>query len=446
MKKIFNLVILMFAAVASFAQANVLPAPAQKGVMYVKNVTIHVGNGTVIENGVIVVRDGKIEKVGKDIVVPADATDVVDGKGKQVYPGLILPSSSLGLVEISSIRASNDSREIGDMNPNVRSIVAYNTDSKVINTLRSNGILAANIVPQGSFLAGSSTVVQLDAWNWQDASLKTDGGMHLYMPSLMPRPTFGRRGGGPPGGPNAGGAESDPVKEGLQQLENLKGFFREAKAYLAAPTHEEVNLKFESVKELLAKKQKFYVHANTVKQMLVALDFVKEFGFDLVLVGASESWQIADLLKQHNVSVILQQMHSLPTTTDDDVDQPYKAAAALQKAGVLFAISDDDSQTRGRNLAFNAGTAVTYGLDKEQALAAITLNAAKLMGVADKTGSIEAGKDANFIISSGDILDMATSNVTDAFIQGRKVNLDDKQKQLNDRFEQKYELKQKKGF
>ena len=413
--------------------------------MYVKNVTIHVGNGTVIENGVIVVKDGKIEKVGKDIVVPADATNVIDGQGKQVYPGLILPTSSLGLVEISSIRASNDAREIGDMNPNVRSIVAYNTDSKVINTLRSNGILAANIVPQGSFLAGSSSVVQLDAWNWQDASLKTDGGMHLYMPSLMPRPSFGRRGGGAPGGPNPG-VESDPVKEGLQQLENLKSFFREAKAYLAAPTHEEVNLKFEAVKDLLAKKQKFYVHANTVKQMLVALDFVKEFGFDLVLVGASESWQIADLLKQHNVSVILQQMHSLPTTTDDDVDQPYKAAAALQKAGVLFAISDDDSQTRGRNLAFNAGTAVTYGLDKEQALAAITLNAAKLMGVADKTGSIEPGKEANFIISSGDILDMATSNVTDAFIQGRKVNLDDKQKQLNDRYEQKYELKQKKGF
>jgi imidazolonepropionase-like amidohydrolase len=445
MRKLMNLVILMIASVASFAQANVLPAPAQKGVMYVKNVTIHVGNGTVIENGVIVVKDGKIEKVGKDIVVPADATNVIDGQGKQVYPGLILPTSSLGLVEISSIRASNDAREIGDMNPNVRSIVAYNTDSKVINTLRSNGILAANIVPQGSFLAGSSTVVQLDAWNWQDASLKTDGGMHLYMPSLMPRPSFGRRGGGAPGGPNPG-AESDPVKEGIQQLENLKGFFREAKAYLAAPSHEEVNLKFEAVKDLLAKKQKFYVHANTVKQMLVALDFVKEFGFDLVLVGASESWQIADLLKQHNVSVILQQMHSLPTTTDDDVDQPYKAAAALQKAGVLFAISDDDSQTRGRNLAFNAGTAVTYGLDKEQALAAITLNAAKLMGVADKTGSIEPGKDANFIISSGDILDMATSNVTDAFIQGRKVNLDDKQKQLNDRYEQKYELKQKKGF
>jgi len=203
-------------------------------------------------------------------------------------------------------------------------------------------------------------------------------------------------------------------------------------------------LKYAAVKNLLEGKQKFYVHANQVKQMLVAIDFVKEFGLDVVIVGASESWQIADLLKKYNVSVILQQMHSLPTSNDDAVDQPYKSAAALQKAGVTFAISDDDTQTRGRNLAFNAGTAVTYGLTKEEALAAITLNAAKVMGVADKTGSIEVGKEANFIISSGDILDMSTSNVTDAFIQGRKINLDDKQKQLTNRYEEKYNLKKEK--
>ena len=335
MKKLLNLVMLMIASVISFAQANVLPAPAQKGVMYVKNVTIHVGNGTVIENGVIVVKDGKIEKVGKDIVVPADATNVIDGQGKQVYPGLILPSSSLGLVEISSIRATNDAREIGDMNPNVRSIVAYNTDSKVINTLRSNGILAANIIPQGSFLAGSSSVVQLDAWNWQDASLKTDGGMHLYMPSLMPRPSFGRRGGGAPGGPNPG-AESDPVKEGIQQLENLKAFFREAKAYYEESAHNATNLKFEAVKGLFSKKQKFFVHCNIVKEMLVAIDFAKEFGFEVVIVGGSDSYLIADILKQNNIPVILSQMHDLPTLVDDDVDQPYKTPAMLQKAGVLF--------------------------------------------------------------------------------------------------------------
>lgn len=445
MRKILFAILLTSFSLAVFSQANVLPAPAQKGVMYVKNATIHVGNGKVIENGVIQVRDGKIEKVGTDITIPSDA-NVVDAKGQQVYPGLILPVSNLGLIEIGSVRASNDARELGDLNPNVRSIVAYNTDSKVINTLRSNGILAANIVPQGSFLAGSSSVVQLDAWTWTDASLRTDAGMHLYMPSLMPRPSFGRGGGGGGFGPNAGQAASDPVKEGLEQIEKLKAFFREAKAYNDMASHEETNLKYEAVKNLFNKSQKFYVHGNTVKQMLVALDFVKEFGFDLVIVGGSESWQIANLLKQHNVSVVLQQMHSLPTTTDDDVDQPYKTAAALQKAGVLFAISDDDGQTRGRNLAFNAGTAVAYGLTKEEALAAISLNAAKIMGVGDKTGSIEVGKEANFIISSGDILDMSTSNVTDAFIQGRKVNLDDKQKQLNQRYEEKYDLKPKKGF
>jgi imidazolonepropionase-like amidohydrolase len=441
MKKLFLLLIITIFGIAGFSQSNVLPAPPQKGVMYIKNATIHVGNGTVIENGTIEITDGKISKVGKDVTVPAGAT-AYDVKGKQVYPGIILPTSSLGLIETGAVRASNDTREIGDMNPNVRSIVAYNTDSKVINTLRSNGILMANIVPQGSFLAGSSSVVQLDAWTWTDAAEKVDAGMHLYMPSLMPRPNFGRFGGGGgfPGGPNAG-QQPDPVKEGLEQIEKLKAFFREAKAYAAAPKHDETNIKYEAVKNLFNKSQKFYVHANTVKQMLVALDFVKEFGFDVVIVGGSESWQIPDLLKQHNVSVVLQQMHSLPTSTDDDVDQPYKTAAALQKAGVLFSISDDDGQTRGRNIAFNAGTAATYGLTKEEALAAITLNAAKIMGVADKTGSIEVGKEANIIVSSGDILDMSKSNVTDAFVQGRKINLDDKQKQLNDRYEQKYDLK-----
>lgn len=444
MRKIFFIAVSMAMAVTGFPQANVLPAKKQSTDIVITNATVHTGTGQVQEGVNIVIKDGKIAAIGKNASGAADA-QVVDAKGKHVYPGLILPTSSLGLIEISAVRASNDSREIGDMNPNVRSIVAYNTDSKVINTLRSNGVLAANVIPQGSFLAGSSSVVQLDAWNWEDAAIKTDAGMHLFMPTLMARPSFGRGGGGQ-GGPNAGAAQTDPVKEGLEKIEQLKGFFREAKAYNGNTVKEETNLKYEAVKNLFSKKQKFYVHANTVRQMLVALDFVKEFGFDVVIVGGSESWQIADLLKQNNVSVILQQMHSLPTTTDDDVDQPYKSAAALQKAGVLFSISDDDSQTRGRNLAFNAGTAATYGLTKEEALAAITLNAAKIMGVSDKTGSIEVGKEANIIISSGDILDMSTNNVTDAFIQGRKINLDDKQKQLSDRYEQKYELKQKKGF
>lgn len=430
---------------AAAAQETVSPAKEVKGVIYIKNATIHVGNGKVIENGIIKIRDGKIEEVGTNVAMTDADAKVYDVKGKQVYPGLILPTSTLGLVEIGAVRASQDVREIGDMNPSVRSIVAYNTDSKVINTLRSNGILEANVVPQGSFLAGSSSVVQLDAWNWEDAAYKTDAGMHLYMPSLMPRPNFGRfGGGGGGGGPQQ--PQSDPVKEGLDQIDRLKTFFTEAKAYNSQASHEETNLKFEAVKGLFNKTQKFYVHANTVKQILLALDFVKEFGFDVVIVGGSDSYMVADLLKQHNVSVILQQPHSLPTADDDDVDQPYKTAAALQKAGVLFAISDDDAQTRGRNLPFNAGTAVAYGLTKEEALAAISLNAAKIMGVGDKSGSIEVGKDANIVVSDGDILDMRTSLVTDAFIQGRKIDLTDKHKLLNEKYEQKYDIKPKKSF
>ncbi len=439
MKNIVLVVIAFFLCFSGNTQETVSPAKPQKGLLYIKNATIHVGNGTIIENGTIKVKDGKIEAVGTNIPIPVDDVAVYDVKGKNVYPGLILASSSLGLVEVSAVRATTDVRELGEMNPNIRSIVAYNTDSKVINTLRSNGILLANIIPAGSLLAGSSSVVQLDAWSWEDAAYKTDEGMHLYMPSMLARPRFGRFGGG-------GQSESDPEKQALEKVEMIKNFFREAKGYLAQTTHAETNLKFQSVKGLFDNTQKLYVHANTVKQMLLALDFVKEFGFELVIVGGSDSWQIADLLKKNNVSVILQQAHSLPTLADDDVDQPYKTAAALQKAGVLFALSDEDGQTRGRNLPFNAGTASTYGLTKEQALSAITLNAAKIMGMSDKTGSIEVGKDANIVVSDGDILDMRTSIVTDAFIQGRKINLDDKQKQLYEKYEDKYNLKKKKSF
>ena len=441
MKKIFFCIVFTHLMMVVYSQANVYPAPPQKGTTVITNATVHTGNGQVIENASILITDGKIAAVGKNISAPAGAT-IVNANGKQVYPGLILPVTNLGLVEINAVRATNDVQEIGDMNPNIRSIVAYNADSKVINTLRSSGILLANIVPQGSFLAGSSSVVQLDAWNWQDAAYKTDAGLHFYMPSLMPRARgFGGFGGGRFGPQQP--SQTDPVKEGMDKIENLKTFFKEAKSYNAESTHKETNLKFDAVKGMFNKSQRLYVHANTVKQMLVALDFVKEFNFDVVIVGGSDSWQIADLLKQNNVTVVLLQTHNLPTLEDDDVDQPYKTAAMLQKAGVLFSISDDDGQTRGRNLAFNAGTASTYGLTKEEALQAITLNAAKILGVADKTGSIEVGKDANIVISEGDILDMRTSIVTDAFIQGRKINLDDKQKQLYERYNQKYNLKSK---
>ncbi len=439
MKKIIlNISCLLLVVVAARAQEDVYPSQPYNGLLFITNATIHTGNGQVINNGTIKVNNGKIEQVGTNIAIPADNVKVVDAKGKQVYPGLILPITDVGLKEIANgVRGSNDHTEIGDYNASVRSIVAYNTDSKIIRTLTGNGILLANIVPQGGVISGSSTVVQLDAWNWEDAAYKMDNGIHINMPSFIVR--FGRRfGGGFPGAPQP---PSDPSKEALDKITEIKKFFSEAKAYLQEAAHKEINLKYEAVKGLFDKKQKLFVHGDQVKQMLVAIDFAKEFGFDVVLVGASESWQIADLLKQNNIAVILQQEHSLPSAEDDDVDQPYKTPAMLQKAGVLFALNDDHDESRYRNLAFNAGTAAAYGLTKEEALQAITLNAAKILGVDDKTGSIEVGKDANIVISEGDILDMKSSIITEAFIQGRKLDLNNKQKQLYERYKYKYGLK-----
>jgi len=438
MKKIiFNIIgLLVFAA--GMAQEDVYPVPPATGMLFITNATIHVGNGQVISNGTIKINNGKIEQVGAGLPVPADAK-VYDVKGQQVYPGMILPNTDVGLKEIGSgVRGSNDYTEIGDYNPSVRSIVAYNTDSKIINTLKANGILLANIAPQGGVISGSSSVVQFDAWNWEDAAYKMENGIHVNMPSFIVR--TGRRGGGFPG-LGLQQPPTDPVKEALDKIQDIKDFFANAKSYLQEATHKEINLKYEAVKGLYDKKQKLFIHGDQVKQMLIAIDFVKEFGFDVVLVGASESWQIADLLKQNNIAVILNQEHSLPTTEDDDVDQPYKTPAVLQKAGVLFALNDDHEESRYRNLAFNAGTAAAYGLTKEQALQAITLNAATILGVADKTGSIEAGKDANIIVSQGDLLDMKTSIITQAFIQGRLVSLDNKQHQLYERYKFKYGLK-----
>ena len=430
MTKIFLLIILLFSLTAS-AQENMHPSAAQTGTIALTNGIIHVGNGQIIENGMIVFSNGKITDVRA--TAPMADVKIVDLKGKHVYPGIIAAGTNLGLIEVASVHASADYDELGDINPSIRSLVAYNTDSKVINTLRSNGILLAHIVPQGGSISGTSSIVQLDAWNWEDAAYKKDNGIHFNMPSLMNVPVQFRR----------AGVEVDRVKLGLEKIENIRKFFREAKAYLNESKPVADNLKFDAVRGLFDQSKTFFVHCDVVKEMMMAIDLAKEFNFKLVLVGASDSWLMTDMLKQNNVSVILSQPHALPTMDDDDVDQPYKTGAALQKAGILFTIfqGEDFGFWRQRSLPFEAGTLSAYGLTKEQALSAITLNAAKILGIDNITGSLETGKDANIVVSEGDLLDMKTSKVTQAFIQGREINLDNKQSQLFERYKYKYSIK-----
>jgi imidazolonepropionase-like amidohydrolase len=419
----------MLASLGLNAQETMHPSPAQTKKIVISGGTLHIGNGQVIENGTLSIEKGKIK-----IETAAVTGDVerIDATGKHVYPGIIAPNTNMGLVEVASTKSTADFDELGDMNPSVRSIVAYNTDSKVINTVRSNGVLLAQIVPQGGLISGSSTVVQLDAWNWEDAAYALDNGVHMTFPALINRPMQMRR----------RGADSDPVKLGLERIEQGRVFFREAKAYLQEKTHAATNLKFEATRGLFDRSKTLYVHCDLVKEMLVAIDFAKEFNFKLVIAGGADSYMIADILAANNVAVILHEPHALPATDDDAVDQPYKTGAQLQKAGVLFSICQDsgDGYTQIRNLPFLAGTMSAYGLTKEEALSAITLNPAKIMGIADRTGSLENGKDANIVISTGDILDMKSSVVTHAFIQGRAINLDNKHTQLFNRYKYKYGL------
>ncbi|ATL45815.1 amidohydrolase [Chitinophaga caeni] len=428
MKKIFSVIAGCCFATAIHAQATVYPAPAQSGPITIVNATVHVGNGQVLNNASISFDGGKITAVGSNVTATGK---IVDAKGQHVYPGIIVPDSDLGLTEFEAVRATNDFREVGELNPSVRSLVSYNADSKVIGTLRSNGILLANVVPEGGLISGTSSVVQLDAWNWEDAAYKADNGIHFRMPRLMVRSNPFRR---------AGGSSDDALKRAMDQIASVKSFFRDAKAYLDAPKPAETNLKYEAVKGLFDRSQKLFIHCELVKEMLIAVDFAKEFNFDVVIVGGTDSHLIAKILAENNIPVILAQPHSLPVMQDDAVDQPYKTAYELQQAGVLFCISNEGFWQQ-RNLMFNAGTASAYGLSKEQALSAITLNAAKVLGIDKTTGSLEVGKDANIVISTGDILDMKSSIITDAFIQGRNVSLDNKQKQLYERYKYKYGLK-----
>lgn len=419
------------------AQENMPPSPAQPATIALTNATIHVGNGQIIEKGTVVFSKGKIIEVSA--TAPAASLQQFNLNGRHIYPGVIASSTNMGLVEVSSIKATQDYAELGDINPSIRSLVAYNTDSKIINTLRSNGVLFAHIVPQGGSISGTSSVVQLDAWNWEDAAYKADNGIHMNMPSLINRPSQG--GGGRR--QRDAGEQTDLVKQGLERVESLRKFFREAKAYLAESNHTQINLKFEAVKGLYDQSKTLFVHCDLVKEILVAIDFAKEFGFKLCLVGAGECWMMTDIIKANNVSVILSEPHSLPATDDDDVDQPYKTGAVLSKAGILFTICQDagDGFWQQRNLPFEAGTMAAYGLSKEEALTAITLNAAKILGIEDRTGSIEVGKDANLVICEGDLLDMKSSLVSMAFIQGRVIDLNNKHTQLFERYKYKYGIK-----
>lgn len=416
---------------SAFAQSE-LPAaaPAQQGKIYLTHATLHMGNGTVLRDATIGFENGKIFFLEESPSFKTDETmgKVIDCTGKQIYPGIIAPDTKIGLSEIEAVRATNDYAETGSYNPDSKAIIAYNTDSRVTPTIRSNGVLYAQTVPQGGGITGTSAVVQLDAWNWEDALVKEDG-VWMNWPSMV----------------SGGGWWAEPAplqmnKDYDKQVNALKDYFREAKAYYEAGAHEKANLRFEAMKDLFNGKRQLFVNVDALKEMQHVIAFANEFGVKLVIAGGADSWMMAEELAQKKVPVILGATHSLPSTGEADVDQPYKTPAVLQKAGVQYCLSIPGGFWQERNLIFMAGTAVAYGLTKEQALSAITQNTAKILGLDASIGTLEKGKDASLIVSTGDLLDMKTSNIEYAFISGRQIDLSNKQKTLSEKYMKKYKL------
>ncbi len=411
-------------------------APAQDKPIILSGGTIHTGTGEVIENGLIAFDAGKITFVGKetDYTREKSNSEIFDVTGKQVYPGLIFPNTNLGLIEIGSgVDVASDDQEIGQLNPNVRAIAAYNTDSHVIPVIRSNGILLAQIVPNGSLLPGTSSVVQLDAWNWKDAAYRMDNGIQLG----WPRSSSGRRGSG--AYQMRGTSDSSLYDRNVEELEKI---FTDAIAYAAIAEPKDINLRLEALKGLFDGSRILFISASEPKGIISSISFAKRHGVKkIVLVGADEAaWSVKDFLKENNIPIILENPQSLPRYDYSDVRMPFKLAALFSKEGILVGLSYS-KQAYG-NLPFVAGQTVPYGLTKEEALMTVTSNTAKILGIDDITGTLETGKDANIVVSTGDILDMATNNIELAFITGRNISLDNKHKMLYRRFEEKYKQMQ----
>lgn len=404
-----------------------LIAQAQRVTTIIQGATIHVGNGTVIENGYLVIEQGKIVRCAAQLDAMYKNAITIDAKGKHIYPGIICLSNIMGLNEVEAVRATLDFRETGELNPNVRSVIAYNTDSKILPTALSNGILFTQAVPQGGLISGTSSILRTHAWNWEDAVLKLDDGIHINWPEES----------------HYGASNESGITKADNDVKLLTQFFDQAAQYNQITKPETFNARLNAMIGVLNGTQKLYIHVSDAKSILAALQFVKQYPqIKPVLVDATDVWKVIPLLKERNIPVIFNNIHQLPKHSHSAIDQPYKTVAQLVNAGITVAIGHN-GYWEIRNLMFNAGTAATYGLTKEQALQCITLNAAIVSGCDNRIGSLEKGKDASFIITEGDVLDMKTSNVQQAFLDGIEIDLDNQQKQLYRKYMGKYGLEAK---
>ena len=439
MKKIILLNVLFLNLI--FSQQT--PAPNQDKSVLIFGGTTHVGDGQVINNSVVGFTEGKI-----DLIASSDGTwtneilnmlsdsnnkkydTIINASNHHIYPGIIALNSNLGLVEVDAVRASVDDDESGTYLPEIRSIIAYNAESKAVESMRPNGVLLAQIAPNGGVISGSSSVVQLDAWNWEDAVIKYDQGVHINWPSPY---TFGRWWLGEDRGLKANNNYN-------KQVNDLKDFFDKSKANMNL--NKSMNLKSRAMKGIFEGESTVYLHADDEKEIVDGVLFFKKFNIKkIVIVGASEAKNQLDFIKENNIPVVVKQPYRFPQSVDSDPRETFMIAKKMIDKGILVSIDPSgapQSRVSIRNLPFYAGSFSSYGIDKELALSMITLNPAKILGIENEFGTLEVGKSATLFISKGDALDIISNNVTHAFISGRNISLETHQTRLWRRYSNKY--------
>jgi len=390
--------------------------------------TVHPVSGPEIRGGTVVFVDGKITAVGSAVTVPAGAK-VVDVAGKHVYPTLIPAATNLGIVEIQAVRATNDVTEVGDLNPEARADVDMNLDSELIPVTRSAGVLVAGITPTGGIVSGSGAAMKLDGWTREDATLKAPAYVAVAWPDL----TIDRS-------PQARFSVRIQEKRRDEAVAKLKDLFAEARAYGTAraaegkagiPRHD-ADPRLEALQPALAGKAPVFVVADSLRQIRAALAWAKEENLRIVIGGGRDAWRAAAELATAKVPVVLDPVIGLPTRADEPYDASFANAGVLAKAGVPVAISEGDGSFV-RNLAHQASVAMAFGLPADKALAAITLEPARILGIADRVGSLEPGRDATLFVSDRDILDFRY-NVVAVYVDGRSLDLSDRHKRLYERY------------
>ena len=413
-----------------------IPGEEQKRPIILKGGIIHTVSTDVFEGYDILFSKGKIVRIEKNIMASPE-TDVYDVFGKHIIPGYIAPITRIGLVEIGLVKQTRDFAERGSFNPNVKANVSYNPDSELIPITRSNGVLVVNSVPAGGRISGQSSVMMLDGWTWEQATLKHPSGLHINWPSM--KINYGA---------NVKKSEKQQKEEIQKSIRDLDHMVRDVRAYFQrikqrsriAGERQKSDLRLESMIPFVVEKKKIFIHADEARQIKSAVEWAKKNDLKIIIVGGSDSWRLTDLLVKNNIPVVIDQVEKIPTRRFEPIHLPYKLPFLLKQAGVQFCLNTIIGYPHDgniRNLPNEAMRAAAYGLDKSEALRSITLSTAEILGVDDMIGSLDIGKDATFFISETPPMEM-NPKILMAFIQGKEVDLNNHQKMLYKKYQEKY--------